>query len=134
MLQPDQSSPEARSCVTTSGGRSIADVCKPKEKIAMNTQAKVAIHKRQHPEYYCLVRRCLWRTVVCDPITRQMKAAENCVGGYCPRHKSNHQGADVLEPIRRAARTKGFFFAAMREHGVFDSEVTEKEAMKNETR
>lgn len=86
----------------------------------MRTAAKVALHKRQHPEWYCPVPRCLWRTVVCDPITRQMKPAENCAGGYCPRHQDHdpRRYADVLDPILRAARTEGLFFAALREHGV----------------
>jgi hypothetical protein len=51
-----------------------------------NTQANVALAKEKHPEYYCRVARCLWRTMICDPMTRQMKPAENCVDGYCPRH------------------------------------------------
>lgn len=53
----------------------------------MNTQAKVAIHKQKHPEYYCHVPRCLWRTMICDPQTRDMRQAPNCSDGYCPRHK-----------------------------------------------
>jgi hypothetical protein len=71
----------------------------------VNTQAKVAIQKSRHPEYYCPVLRCLWRTVVCDPLTRQMKPAENCVGGYCPRHKKADV-AEALAPILRAARVR----------------------------
>jgi hypothetical protein len=49
-----------------------------------------------------------------------MRAAENCSGGYCPRHKhlDPHSGADVLEPIRRASRTSGLFFSALRKEGV----------------
>lgn len=34
--------------------------------------ANVAQHKEKHPELYCPVRRCLWRTG----------------GGNCPRHRS----------------------------------------------
>lgn len=87
----------------------------------MNTQAKVAISKSQHPEYYCPVPRCLWRTVVCDPMTRQMKPAENCAGGYCPRHKKADV-ADELAPMLRAARTAratgAWFMAALRNNGV----------------
>ena len=36
-----------------------------------STASKVAENKRQHPEYYCPVPRCLWRTG----------------GGRCPRHQ-----------------------------------------------
>jgi len=35
-------------------------------------QATVGQHKRQHPEQYCPVRDCLWKTN----------------GGLCPRHIS----------------------------------------------
>jgi hypothetical protein len=61
----------------------------------MNIQAKVAIDKQKHPERFCPVHRCLWRTAVCDPMTRQMKPAENCVGGHCPRHRSVSDAHDV---------------------------------------
>ncbi len=37
----------------------------------MNIQAKVALDKERHPERYCPVRRCLWRTGD---------------GSHCPRH------------------------------------------------
>ena len=86
----------------------------------MNVQAKVAIHKREHPECYCPVNRCLWRTLVCDRVTRQMKAANNCVAGYCPRHKrAATVRHDALEAIRRAARTKSStLITALRENGV----------------
>ena len=86
----------------------------------MSTQAKVALHKSQHPEWYCSVPHCLWRTVVSIPTTGEMKPAKDCVDGYCPRHQNlnPHHYDEVLKPILRAARTKGFFFAAMREHGV----------------
>jgi len=43
----------------------------------MNTQAKVAIEKREHPERFCPTARCLWRTG----------------GGYCPRHGREKGGA-----------------------------------------
>lgn len=36
-----------------------------------NIQAKVAQDKENHPDYFCPIGRCLWRTG----------------GGYCPRHK-----------------------------------------------
>ncbi len=39
--------------------------------------AKVASLKRLHPERYCPVRGCLWRTGD---------------GALCPRHKSNEDG------------------------------------------
>jgi hypothetical protein len=53
----------------------------------MNVNAKVAEDKRKHPERFCPAPRCLWRTMISDPITRQMKPAENCADGYCPRHR-----------------------------------------------
>jgi hypothetical protein len=86
----------------------------------MSTAAKVAIQKRKHPDYYCPVPRCLWRTMVCDLMTRKMVPAPNCESGYCPRHASSaaKRSVDVLEPIRAAVRTEGFLFAAMRKHGV----------------
>jgi hypothetical protein len=87
----------------------------------MSTAAKVAIHKREHPEYYCRVPRCLWRTVVCDPITREMKPAKNCVDGYCPRHadRAGADSADALERIRRAGREKEMpLISALRKNGV----------------
>ena len=86
----------------------------------MNTNAKTAIQKRRHPEYYCPVPCCLWRTMVCDPMTREIVPAQNCEGGYCPRHRNgaSQRPVDVLEPIRAAVRTEGFLFAALRKHGV----------------
>lgn len=53
----------------------------------MNIQAKVAIDKVKNPERFCPVYRCLWRTLVCHPMTREMVPAKNCQKGYCPRHK-----------------------------------------------
>jgi hypothetical protein len=52
----------------------------------MNIQAKVALDKEKHPERFCKVSRCLWRVLVCHPMTREMVPALNCEGGYCPRH------------------------------------------------
>jgi hypothetical protein len=52
----------------------------------MNIQAKVALDKVDHPEFFCKVNRCLWRVMVCDRMTRQMVPAKNCTNGYCPRH------------------------------------------------
>jgi len=53
----------------------------------MNIQAKVALDKVKHPEFFCRVHQCLWRVMVCDPMTREMVPAKNCKGdGYCPRH------------------------------------------------
>jgi hypothetical protein len=53
----------------------------------MNIQAKVAQDKEKHPERFCRVSRCLWKVLVCDPMTREMATAKGCEGGYCPRHK-----------------------------------------------
>lgn len=53
----------------------------------MNVQAKVAIAKQKHPEFYCPHPRCLWRVMVCHPMTREMVPARNCENGRCPRHR-----------------------------------------------
>jgi hypothetical protein len=53
----------------------------------MNIQAKVALDKEKHPEHFCKVWRCLWRTMGCHPMTREMVIKEGCENGYCPRHK-----------------------------------------------
>lgn len=49
--------------------------------------AKVGMSKQKRPENYCPVKKCLWRTRICDHMTGQMKPAPNCEGGYCPRHQ-----------------------------------------------
>lgn len=86
----------------------------------MNIPAKVAIAKQKHPERFCLVHQCLWRVVKLDHETQTFSLRPDCPGGYCPRHAAGARthGAAVLQSIRRAARTKGFFFAALRAHGV----------------
>ena len=44
----------------------------------MSTASKVAQHKEDHPELYCLAPRCLWRTGGAgEPSTRRV---------YCHRH------------------------------------------------
>ena len=48
----------------------------------MNIQAKVAVDKEKHPERFCPVRRCLWRTAKLDHASQTYSG-----GGYCPRHK-----------------------------------------------
>lgn len=53
----------------------------------MNIQAKVALDKEKHPERFCKQYRCLWRTMVCHPTTREMVPASGCADGWCPRHK-----------------------------------------------
>jgi hypothetical protein len=52
----------------------------------MNIQAKVALDKEKHSERFCKANRCLWRVLVCHPMTREMVPAPNCKDGYCPRH------------------------------------------------
>jgi hypothetical protein len=47
----------------------------------MNTQAKVAQDKAQHPERYCPAPRCLWKTSKLNHYTQVHEG-----GGYCPRH------------------------------------------------
>jgi hypothetical protein len=46
-----------------------------------NTQAKIAIEKRDHPDRFCPRTRCLWRTA-----KRNHATGERQFGGYCPRH------------------------------------------------
>ena len=58
----------------------------------MNIQAKVALDKEKHPERFCPVHRCLWRVMVCDPMTREMRLKGDCLTGYCPRHKHLARG------------------------------------------
>lgn len=53
----------------------------------MNTQAKVAMHKKVHPERYCPVLRCLWRVVKLNHETQTFSPDPLCPGGFCPRHQ-----------------------------------------------
>jgi hypothetical protein len=46
-----------------------------------NVNAKVAENKRKHPERYCPVPRCLWKTARLDHATQTFTG-----GGFCPRH------------------------------------------------
>ena len=48
----------------------------------MTTNVKVAIEKQKHPERFCPVKRCLWRTTKLNHQTQKHEG-----GGYCPRHK-----------------------------------------------
>lgn len=47
----------------------------------MNVNAKVALNKQAHPERYCPVPRCLWKTAKLNHATQTFEG-----GGYCPRH------------------------------------------------
>ena len=53
-----------------------------------STASKDAENKRQHPEYYCPVPRCLWRTG----------------GGRCPRHQLVSE--EMREPLTPPVNTK----------------------------
>jgi hypothetical protein len=64
---------------------------------SMNIQAKVALDKEKRPEDFCKVRRCLWRTRRCDPMTREMVPSPNCENGYCPRHKYLAKGVSHVQ-------------------------------------
>jgi hypothetical protein len=90
-----------------------------------STQVKVALDKQKHPERFCPVRRCLWKVVKLDHRTQTYSLRPDCPGGYCQRHGSgtSSRPVEALEPIRRAARTDGFFFSALRKHGVFGDDV-----------
>ncbi len=43
----------------------------------MNIQAKVAVEKEKHPERFCPVKRCLWKTAKLDHATQTYSG-----GGY----------------------------------------------------
>jgi len=68
----------------------------------MNIQAKVALDKEKHPDRYCPVNRCLWRTVQLKTVGTEMRDGVNvkmeyeskadCPGGYCPRHQHLRKG------------------------------------------
>lgn len=53
----------------------------------MNIQAKVVLDKQQHPERFCPVPRCLWKTAQLDHGAQTYSTRSNCPGGYCPRHQ-----------------------------------------------
>jgi hypothetical protein len=55
----------------------------------MNTAAKVAMDKQKHPERYCSVPRCLWKTAKLDHATQTYSG-----GGRCPRHGGGKSNAD----------------------------------------
>jgi hypothetical protein len=67
----------------------------------MNINAKVAEDKRQHPERFCPVPRCLWRTAKLDHATQTYSG-----GGYCPRHtpEKPKPKITVMEWIRAGFR------------------------------
>ncbi len=52
-----------------------------------NVNVRVARDKREHPERFCRVARCLWRVVKLDHLTQAFSARPDCPGGYCPRHQ-----------------------------------------------
>lgn len=53
----------------------------------MNTAARVAQTKENHPERFCPKPRCLWRTG----------------GGYCPRHIAPAETAPPLRSLSEVA-------------------------------
>ena len=68
----------------------------------MSTAAKVALEKASHPERFCPVTKCLWRTSRLNHATGQREG-----GGYCPRHRP--QQSTALQWIR-----SGFTFPGKR--------------------
>jgi hypothetical protein len=70
----------------------------------MNPQAKVADDKRKHPERFCPVPRCLWRTAKLDHATQSYSG-----GGYCPRHARNEPKPKftVMEWMRNSFQFAG---------------------------
>lgn len=67
----------------------------------MNIQAKVALDKEKHPERFCKVHRCLWRILICHPMTREMVSAPNCENGYCPRHRPASSSSPLVGGRKR---------------------------------
>lgn len=58
----------------------------------MNIQAKVAINKQKHPERFCPVPRCLWKTAKLNHKTQLHEG-----GGHCPHHDSAQSVSDARE-------------------------------------
>jgi hypothetical protein len=48
----------------------------------VTTRAKVSADKVKHPERFCPVQGCLWKTTKLNHATQQHEG-----GGFCPRHK-----------------------------------------------
>jgi hypothetical protein len=72
----------------------------------MNIQAKVALDKEKHPERFCKQNRCLWRVLVCHPMTREMVPAKGCQSGWCPRHTRAEQPVVPAPATERRERTQ----------------------------
>lgn len=54
-----------------------------------NVAAKVAEEKQKHPDRYCPVPRCLWKTARLDHATQTFVG-----GGCCPRHGRKVSGSE----------------------------------------
>jgi len=82
------------------------------QRIPLSTAAKVAKHKERSSRAALPTGKCLWRTG----------------GGPCPRHGERPRGrkSDVFRTDRRAARSGGLLFAALRAQGGFPSAVYAK--------
>lgn len=67
----------------------------------MHIQAKVALDKQKHPERFCPVYRCLWKTAKLNHATQQHEG-----GGYCPRHAAYEEQMEKAK-IETANALKG---------------------------
>lgn len=54
----------------------------------MNTQAKIGIEKREHPERFCAHPRCLWRVMKLNHETQQHELDPRYPSQRCPRHSA----------------------------------------------
>jgi len=69
----------------------------------MTVNAKVAIEKAAHPERFCPMNRCLWRTSKLNHTTGVREG-----GGFCPRHRQHAEPQSAtLNMVRN-----GFSFPA----------------------
>jgi hypothetical protein len=52
----------------------------------VSVQTKVALDKQKHPERFCPVPGCLWKTSKLDHVTQTFSRDPKYPTGYCPRH------------------------------------------------
>jgi hypothetical protein len=69
----------------------------------MNVQAKVAIEKQEHPERYCPVKRCLWKTSVPNDNGNGYHVHPSYPDGYCPRHQHIRSIKAMIEKQKEIA-------------------------------
>lgn len=86
----------------------------------MNTQAKVALNKQEHPERYCPAPRCLWKTTKLNHATQVHEG-----GGYCPRHKPT----DTWTTIKDWDSKRNPIVSAEQFTGSLDEELTNQDML-----